>query len=155
MWGVSPITLSQSEIYESVEKNVVDGYLNVWPGVYAFKQYEVTKYFLDIPIFCNQLMILIGKDKWESLPADIQDAILSCSGREASLNNFYRKLSQNTALAKDAILEYGDEIYVPTEEEYNTFAEASDQVSKAWVEQYDALEVYDKAKEILAGYNKQ
>ena len=157
LWNVAPVTLGQSEIYEAVEKNVIDGFFNVWPGTYSFRLYEVCHYILDIPIFCNQLMILMGLDQWNALSPELQDILMKNSGRDASVNVFYAGMAKNTVLAKDAILAYGSVINVPTEEEYNTFVEGAEIASQNWLKQYttgqvDATALYNRAKELLKNY---
>ena len=157
LWGASPISLGQSEIYEAMEKNLIEGMLNVWSGVYSFRQYEVARYFLDIPIFCNQLMVVMGLDQWNALSPELQEILWENSGREASLKYFYAGQAQNTVQAREAIVAHGSVINVATPEEIATFAGAAEAVNRTWLERYttdevDAIMLFERAKELISNY---
>ncbi|MDQ0313748.1 TRAP transporter substrate-binding protein [Amorphus orientalis] len=73
--GATPVGMPPSEIYESVERGVVDGNIMPWGPVGAFKLYEVLDYHLDAGINPVAMYIVFNQRKYDSLPEDIQQTI--------------------------------------------------------------------------------
>lgn len=74
--GASPVTIPPSEIYTSMERGVVDGFM--WPreGMASFGLQEVTKYQLSTPFFQIEPSTMINLEKWNKIPKDLQDLML-------------------------------------------------------------------------------
>lgn len=70
--GAAPVTIPPTEIYTSMERGVVDGFM--WPreGMASFGLQEVTKFMLDVPLFVVEPATAINLDKWNKLPKDLQ-----------------------------------------------------------------------------------
>ena len=73
--GANPILMGPGDVYESIEKNVLDGYVFEPSGVKSFNLQEVTKYYLDLPLYCGIFYVVMNNDKWDSLPVEYQDII--------------------------------------------------------------------------------
>ena len=73
--GANPILMGPGDVYESIEKNVLDGYVFEPSGVKSFNLQEVTKYYLDVPLYCGIFYVVMNLDKWNSLPVEYQDII--------------------------------------------------------------------------------
>ncbi|MDH7479242.1 MAG: TRAP transporter substrate-binding protein, partial [Syntrophomonadaceae bacterium] len=74
--GGTPVAMPQSEAYEALSKGVVKGNLGPVEVLQGWKQAEVTKYLTKTPFLYNTLFfITMNRDKWNSLPPDIQAAI--------------------------------------------------------------------------------
>lgn len=73
--GATPVGMPPSEIYESVERGVVDGNIMPWGPVGAFKLFEVLDYHLDAGINPVAMYIVFNQRKFDSLPEDIQQVI--------------------------------------------------------------------------------
>jgi TRAP-type C4-dicarboxylate transport system substrate-binding protein len=63
---------------------VIDGMGAPWEAIHGFRLYEVVKYYTMVPLSAVYFSLCMNKQKWESLPKDIQDAIMSVSGLEGS-----------------------------------------------------------------------
>ncbi|THB75945.1 MAG: hypothetical protein D3926_19085 [Desulfobacteraceae bacterium] len=85
IWGAIPVAMPITETYQSLERSVIDGTVLVWEGMQVFKLNEVCKYGTVADLYTMPMMIVINKDKWESLPADVQDLIEQNSGLELSM----------------------------------------------------------------------
>lgn len=75
--GAVPVSLTPTEVYESLQKGLIDMYLNEWEGQYVFKGYEVTKYRTDraaIQIGAAGFTYLMNLDTYNKMPADIKTA---------------------------------------------------------------------------------
>jgi TRAP-type transport system periplasmic protein len=88
--GATPVTISPDEIYTSMERGVVDGFM--WPnvGVISWGLQEVTKYVIDPGVFQMEPATLINMDKWKKIPKDVQvllDEIMQDMEYIASMRN--------------------------------------------------------------------
>ncbi len=74
--GAAPVTLPPSEIYTSMERGVVDGFM--WPnvGMTSFGLQEVTKYVVEPGVFQMEPATMINMDKWKKIPKDMQELIM-------------------------------------------------------------------------------
>lgn len=75
--GATPVAIPAPEIYEALSRGVIEGYTG-FPlnAVKGFKLQEVAKYYIDFG-YGNYLVqeIIFNKDKFNSLPPDIQKII--------------------------------------------------------------------------------
>ena len=81
--GVS-MSIPMPETYIALQKGVVDGMGAPWDAIYSFRLYEVAKYFTYVPLNCVYFSITVNKNKWASLPKDIQEAMTRAGGLEAA-----------------------------------------------------------------------
>jgi TRAP-type C4-dicarboxylate transport system substrate-binding protein len=156
-WGGSGITMGPPDIYEAMEKKNVDGYIFEEVGCNSFSLYEVTPYYLDMPMFVGAFSIACNWDSWNALPQEYQDAIQSISDRDASLasaNAFKGALDDARAIAADA----GVEFVTPTDAEIATWAVEADKYAASWAEGItssigiDGAAYLQNAKDIYAKY---
>ena len=82
--GAVPVLIPMPDVYQALDKGVVDGNVISWEAIYSFRLYEVVKYYTFAPLTSTYFSIPMNKQKWESLPKDIQEAIMSVSGLEAA-----------------------------------------------------------------------
>jgi len=83
--GAVPVVMAMSEIYPALEKGVIDGGTGSFSTFMQFGMDEVTKYLLEDPLFISTgPIIMMHRDRWDSLPPDYQEAMLERSGIEGS-----------------------------------------------------------------------
>jgi len=87
IWGAVPISMPITETYQSLERNVIDGSVLQWEGLGVFKLDEVTKYSTLAYLYTMPMMIVMNKDKWDSLPDDIKELIDSTTGLSMSVDS--------------------------------------------------------------------
>lgn len=97
--GGVPMLIPMPNNYISLQKGVIDGMGAPWEAIQTFRLYEVVKYYTDAPFSSVYFSISMNKRKWNSLPADIQKAIMSVSGLKGSV--FWGKTWFDSA--KDAV----------------------------------------------------
>jgi TRAP-type C4-dicarboxylate transport system substrate-binding protein len=154
--GISPMTVPTPETYENLQKNVIDGCMNDWHNISATKLTEVTKYILDYPVNCSPLFLLMNKDSYAALPADLQAVIDQFSGAYASdMAGVYwdstRAWVYDTAGASNV------EIYDPSPQLVTDFEAVREAVHADYINYLngkglDGKKVYDKMMEIIARY---
>jgi TRAP-type C4-dicarboxylate transport system substrate-binding protein len=72
--GGNPVGMSQPETYEALQKGVVEATLCPVETLKGWKQGEVIESVTDSSIigYTTAMFVVMNKQKWESLPADIQ-----------------------------------------------------------------------------------
>jgi len=76
--GASPISMPQGDTYEALQKGVVDATFCPIEALKGWKQGEVTKCVTDSACigYTTAFYVTFNKQKWESLPEDLQKMIL-------------------------------------------------------------------------------
>ena len=82
--GAVPLLIPMPDSYQSLDKGIIDGMDTSWDATYSFRLYEVVKFYTFVPLSSTHFSMAMNKQKWESLPKDIQEAITSVCGLEGS-----------------------------------------------------------------------
>jgi TRAP-type C4-dicarboxylate transport system substrate-binding protein len=82
--GAVPTLIPMPDNYSALDKGIVDGMSSPWEPLHGFRLYEVVKYMTMIPMSAAYFSLSVNKRKWESLPKDVQQQIMSVSGLEGS-----------------------------------------------------------------------
>jgi TRAP-type C4-dicarboxylate transport system substrate-binding protein len=82
--GAVPTAIPMPDNYQALDKGVIDGMGAPWEAMHGFRLYEVVKYYTMMPLSAVYFSMCANKEKWASLPKDVQDAIMSVSGLEGS-----------------------------------------------------------------------
>jgi len=83
--GGIPVTIPMPQNYENLQKGVIDGMSAPGEAIAGFRLYEVVKYYTIVPTTCVTQELIMNKKTWNSLPPDIQEAIMSVSGENAAI----------------------------------------------------------------------
>ncbi|HEX6957416.1 MAG TPA: TRAP transporter substrate-binding protein [Ferrovibrio sp.] len=78
--GATPVGLPPGEVYENLQRGVIDGAVFPWDPIYSFRLFEVTKYHLDARSYTASFYFVMNKKKYDSLPADVRKAIDDTTG---------------------------------------------------------------------------
>lgn len=78
--GVIPSFINSAEVYESIQKGIIEGTAANWGSIEAFRLYEVNKYFTDVIVGRASFGLVMSLSKYNSLPPEAQKAIDSVSG---------------------------------------------------------------------------
>ena len=123
--GGVPMLIPMPENYISLQKGVIDGMGAPWEAIHGFRLYEVVKYYTEVPFPAVYFTIAMNKNKWNSLPKDIQRAVMSVSGLEGS--KFFGRNFFDTA--KDSVFQKAKEGGYPI-----NFYTLSDSERARWLE---------------------
>jgi TRAP-type transport system periplasmic protein len=79
--GGTPISMSQGETYESLQKGVVDATFCPIETLKGWKQGEVIDYVVDTKAigYTTTMFVVMNNDKWASLPEDLQKILTDVS----------------------------------------------------------------------------
>ena len=162
-WGAVPVMQGPGDVYQSVEKGVLDGCTFEWSGFDDFRLWEVIKTCTEIPVYCGIFLTVMNHDSYNRLPAEYQEAIGAISGREASLASaqaFVDAMNDAVAEIKASNGSNGQpgEFITPTEEEIAGLKVAADEYAAQWCENItattgvDGAEFLALAQETIAQY---
>jgi TRAP-type C4-dicarboxylate transport system substrate-binding protein len=79
--GGTPVAMSQPETYEALSKGVVEATLCPIETLKGWKQGEAIEYVIDASAigYTTAMFVVMNKDKWAKLPADVQKAFTDVS----------------------------------------------------------------------------
>lgn len=129
--GGSPINITPPEMYEATSKGVLDGFVFDWAGIQSSKLYEVTNYAMVTPFAAVPHAILMNKQKWDSLPPDLQKAIDEVSGE--TLSELIAKGFDQDQAGIDNFKKIGKEVYTLSPEEQKKWEDSAKQIWDRWV----------------------
>ncbi|HEY8554741.1 MAG TPA: TRAP transporter substrate-binding protein [Burkholderiales bacterium] len=78
--GASPVGMPPAQIYEGLQRGVLDGLVTTWDLVGAIKLNEQVKYHTDADAYTAAFYVVMNKRKYESLPEDVRRVIDDMSG---------------------------------------------------------------------------
>lgn len=78
--GVAPITLPVTELYESLNRGVVDGSVIGWPATRSYRLAEVTHDHLEVPLGGEVTFVMMSNKSYEKLPPKGRAIIDRASG---------------------------------------------------------------------------
>jgi TRAP-type C4-dicarboxylate transport system substrate-binding protein len=78
--GAAPVTMDPGQLYESLQRNLVNGVTMAWTGVLQFKVAEVTTHHLDYALGSSGGFMFMNKDAYAKLTGKAKAAIDKNSG---------------------------------------------------------------------------
>ncbi len=120
--GANTVSVPYADLYMGLKTSIADGQENPWVNVEGMKFYEVQKYFTEVNYQFHPDPFYVNAEWWNSLPAEFQTILTECATAMGEYND--QLIDQNSDAAKQVVLDYGCEVYVPTAEELAAFQEA-------------------------------
>ena len=156
--GAVPTLIPMPDTYLSLDRGVIDGMGAPWEAIHGFRLYEIVKYYTIAPLSAVYFSMCMNKAKWESLPKDVQQAIMSVGGLKGA--KFWGKNWFDTAEAGvQELIKKGNyemvKYTVPPEELSRWRKVAGEPLWKEWVKKMeskgrpDAQKVLDAALGML------
>lgn len=133
-WGGSPILMGPGDMYQSIEKGVLNGMVFEWSGFNAFRLGEVTKYCTNLPICCGVFLCVMNKDSYDKLPAEYQQVIDEIWGDPQVSKEFADVFTADEQLGLSVgVNDEGMTVIDLTDEATAEFKVAADQYAENWV----------------------
>jgi C4-dicarboxylate-binding protein DctP len=122
--GMTLQTIPWSDLYNALERNVVDGCWNLWSSLVEERHYEVLKYFTVLDWAWDCCNVVINRELWEQLSEDQRAAIVKASKHAEERDyEIHRRMDR---LYQKKLKESGLEIYYPTPEQRELFRKKAD-----------------------------
>ena len=154
-WGAVPVMQGPGDVYQSVEKAVLDGCTFEWSGFDDFRLWEVIKTCTEIPVYCGIFLTVMNHDSYNNLPAEYQEILDEIWGSYDVSLEFAQVFMDDFEEAYANADAAGMEIIVPDEEALAGFQVAADQYIADWVtknttDSFDAQAYLDLMLELKA-----
>lgn len=132
--GASAVQLSPNDLYLSLQRGQVTGVMCPFAYIRSTRVYEAAKHSYVANAKSNGFYLVINRDIWNSLPADIQKVFTDLSGEGLA-----RRLGQITDKGVLDDLEFmkaeGQTVTVLSPEERARWAERGDAVVEKWLKE--------------------
>ena len=84
--GATPIDMPVTQIYNNLDRGVIDATMIPMSAALDFKLIEVAKYFtIDAPLGRSPFLVAMNKARYDKLPADLRKVIDDTTGLNLSL----------------------------------------------------------------------
>jgi len=147
-WGAIPVFMPMNEVYEAMQKGVIDGRLGPYSAVSNFKLNEVTKYITEANFYTTIFAVTMNKNSWNKLSEADQKTI------DSLLDKYRQKAAdiydRDAEIGKKEAEGSGVKINVLSTEEEESFRKPLESIHKKWLsdmkkEGLPAQEIYDEA----------
>lgn len=133
-WGAVPRAMPMSEAYEALSRGVVDGTFAVAETLSGFKLAEPVKYLTIPPVSTSSCQcVVMNKQKWDALPADIKKVFADVSGEWAEKHSLVWMYYDKTGLDYFKSLGKGREVIVIPADQKPRWEKASDAVMDKYI----------------------
>ena len=150
--NAAPTSMRFGEVYEGLQRGIIDGCNGTLGNFHDMKWPEQAKYVVDIQLYQAPMQLLASKKALAKIPDELRPLVLhllkACMTQienERTMNNIYY---HDTYLAEKGII-----FYQPTEEEKAKWMAIGKEVLEKWVER--AGERGKRALAIANKYNKE
>jgi len=154
--GASPISMPASDLYDALQRGMVDGMLTDFPALKGFRFHEVVEYCTILNASLFPMAYAVNIKVWNSLPPDIQYTFEELAGwfSEENGKSFYKNDRVGRELSKGKIT-----IHQLIPEQQRIFAEKFKQLINRWIADMEAKglpgkRVYQEAVSLLNKYSK-
>lgn len=141
--GAAPVTIPAPERYMALQRGVVDGSFDVYPGMYAMKLYEVTNNYLEVDFGDSIGVVVMNRKKFESLPPDVRKAFIE--NRSFATNYAAEGMLKERAMCVEEIRKRGQRIITPTAEELREWEKAFELLYTEWAKDIEGRGLPAKA----------
>ena len=147
--GGTPITLAVTELYQSLQRGLVDGVAIGWPATVSFKTHDFVHHHLRESLGGEGAMMIMNKDTYARLSGRAKEAIDRNVG--TVYTNLFNKVIDDTERENRAVLENAkdQEIHRLAPDERERW---KDKMAKVVAEWTKATPDGDK---VLAGFRKE
>jgi TRAP-type C4-dicarboxylate transport system substrate-binding protein len=152
--GGSPVGMPAPEIFDALERGVIDGLMIANSGLESFNLYPVLDFGVQCNCYVAAQFLVVSQDAWDQLSPE-QQAAVDEVGRRALSERAMAVYDDEYQLVADKLESEGIELTVLEGEELERWKEAGQAVAQAWIEAREAegapgRAMYDRLLE-LAG----
>jgi len=158
--GAAAVSMSQGETYDALKKNIADGTLVPIEALEGFKQGEVLKYttYTYSSSYSQGFFVAMNKNKWESLPPDLQKIITDVSKKYEDITA--KAWGDSDESGREFSLKLGHEFLKLSDEESAKFKAAMKPVFEEYIKQanekgVDGQAIFKATQEMVEKYNKE
>lgn len=128
--GIVPTFISSPEVYQALQTGTLDGACSGWSTYVTRRWYEIAKFLPDFPAALSVFYTAMNLKKWNSLPKDIQNAILEASAEEEPL--ILQRAIQDDKDSRKELEKQGVDIYQLSKSEFERWRAKVEPLLEAW-----------------------
>lgn len=121
--GATPTPFSFSELYTALQQGTVDGQENGIALTYSMGFNEIVKYMTYLPHIYDPYIVVMSKDAWNRLPADLQALMEEYGAKYCQYEREFNLQNEKDYMAE--MEAKGLTVYYPTAEEKQLFVDAT------------------------------
>jgi TRAP-type C4-dicarboxylate transport system substrate-binding protein len=107
--GATPVGMPPGQVYENLQKGVIDGAVFPWDAIKGFRLENSLKHHLDARVYTSCFHLVMNPQRFAALPADVRSAIDGAIGRPL-VDNFGAWWDKWDKAGLDAVKPLGHEI---------------------------------------------
>lgn len=136
--GATPVAMPPAQVTEAIAKGVVDGASAVWEVMLPTKLDEVTKFHFETPpdrpvMGATVLAVLMNKQKYEALPADLKTIVDKVSGLPL-VERYGKAWDEASITARNKVKALpGHKLTVVSGAPYDAILKRAEAVEKEWL----------------------
>jgi len=134
--GGVPVTMAGSESYMNLDRGIIDGTVTMYEAFMQMKLNEVAKYAIKNPLAFGSMFVLMNKDKWNSLPPDLQAQV--DEGIQAYRPALIAMTEEPDRNWPDLLRKEGMDVYSLSPEEEAKLMEVAAPIKEAWIAEREA-----------------
>lgn len=153
--GATPVSMSMGDVYESMQRGVIDGALVPASVLENFQIKDVANYILKGDFYSQSFFAVMNKDSWNQISSEDQQAIqeiLGENGEKAAMLSaevYDAEGNHGWEVAEEA----GIEVYELSDKEKAEWREVLEPMVEEWIEDMEqeglpGQEVYDTVHEL-------
>jgi TRAP-type C4-dicarboxylate transport system substrate-binding protein len=157
--GATPVGLPAGQVYENIQKGVIDGTGFTWDTMVAFNLAEVTKHHLDAKLYEVSMWFAMNEKTYNALPADVRNCVDKLSG-DNLIPKFGPWWNKWDKAGYDRVVAEGHEIVTLDDKQRAEWAKRLEPMVNDYLSGLEkkgvtnAREIYAQMKEKAAKYNK-
>lgn len=153
-WGATPVSIPAPEIYDAMQKGVIDGGVLPVAGIGDFNLYDVVDYVTLGNFNTSLFYVVMNKDSWNKIPSEdqriMEDNLIGLPMAKKAGKAFDYSKAQAEKKAK----ENGTEFISLPDSELQKFKDASTVVTKNWISDMkekgiDGQKIYDETVKLI------
>jgi len=156
--GGTPIGMPVPAVPEALSKGVISATVIPWEVTAALKVPELVEYhteFGDASLYTTAFIFAMNKDRYASLPEDLQAIIDQNSGEEFSAFAG-RTMQEYDAPARQLAIDAGNTVIELTDEQVQVWRDAAAQTTATWQQEMDdkgmdGAALIQRATDLIAG----
>ncbi|SEG67734.1 TRAP transporter substrate-binding protein [Marinobacterium lutimaris] len=150
--GAQPVGMPAPEIYQSLQRDVIDGVAISWDGTKVFRLNELVNYHTQVNLYSLAFVVTMNKNVYAKLPDDLKAVLDKYSGAKWSqyMTAIFDNLDKESM--KEAV-EMGDKLIPLTDDARKAWEPVLGEITEQYINDLEAKgiparKVYERAVEL-------
>ena len=129
-FGAEPVGVPAPQVYENLEKGVLDGVAFPYDAMKGLRLGEQIDYHTDVPLYVLPFYLVMNRQAFDSLPPDLQEVMLASAGMEEALR-VAASWDEEEARGRTYVQELGNAVITPSADQLAAWQARADTVAEA------------------------